>query len=97
MISQIGAIFQIGASIEILQNEKLILIMNVGPVELLIIQGSPFCNIDCRYCYLPDRLNKARVSAKTIQRAIKNLINDDLLGRKISIVWHAGEPFVHTN
>jgi len=30
-------------------------------LQLLVIQPTPFCNIDCRYCYLPDRSNKAIV------------------------------------
>ena len=27
-------------------------------VEMVIIQPTPFCNINCSYCYLPDRNNK---------------------------------------
>ena len=26
----------------------------VGPLELLVVQPTPFCNLDCSYCYLPD-------------------------------------------
>lgn len=66
--------------------------MLFGPTELLIIQGSPFCNIDCNYCYLPNRSTKSRIAINTIETAIKRLIADDLINQKISVVWHAGEP-----
>ncbi len=64
----------------------------LGPVELMVIQGSPFCNINCKYCYLPDRLNKKRISQETVRKTISHLINDELLGQELSFVWHAGEP-----
>jgi uncharacterized protein len=65
---------------------------NLGPVELMVIQGSPFCNINCKYCYLPDRLNKKRISKDTVFKIMERLIQDNLLGQEISFIWHAGEP-----
>ncbi|MCB9268416.1 MAG: radical SAM protein [Lewinellaceae bacterium] len=64
----------------------------IGPVELLILQGSPFCNINCKYCYLPDRMNKRRMARETVEKTIDQLIADQLFGTDVSIVWHAGEP-----
>jgi len=64
----------------------------VGPIELLIIQGSPFCNIDCKYCYLPDRLNAKRISIDTVIKAVQRLVDENLIKDKFSVVWHAGEP-----
>ena len=26
-----------------------------GPIGLLVIQSTSLCNLDCSYCYLPDR------------------------------------------
>ncbi|NND31854.1 MAG: GRRM system radical SAM/SPASM domain protein [Saprospiraceae bacterium] len=65
---------------------------NLGPVELMVIQGSPFCNINCKYCYLPDRLNKKKISKDTVFKIIERLVQDNLLGKEISFIWHAGEP-----
>ena len=28
-------------------------------IELLILQPTPFCNIDCKYCYLPFATTRA--------------------------------------
>ena len=62
--------------------------------RLLILQPTPFCNIDCDYCYLPDRQSTARMSLATAQRATARLREDGLLGETLTVVWHAGEPLV---
>lgn len=65
----------------------------VGPVELLIVQASPFCNIDCRYCYLPDRQNKSRMAFDTLAQLVRRLVDaPDLLSDVLPVSWHAGEP-----
>lgn len=60
--------------------------------RLLILQATPFCNIDCDYCYLPDRDSNSRMSPATIRRAATALRDDGLTGDELSVVWHAGEP-----
>ena len=60
--------------------------------RLLILQATPFCNIDCDYCYLPDRNSTARMSLATVRRAAQQLRDDGLLGESLTVVWHAGEP-----
>ena len=64
------------------------------PVEtrLLILQPTPFCNIDCDYCYLPHRSDRSRMSIETVQRAAERLRDDGLAGESLTVVWHAGEP-----
>ena len=63
-------------------------------VNLLILQATSFCNIDCRYCYLADRSVKGRMSAETLEAVISALLKENLLGDEITINWHAGEPLV---
>ena len=60
--------------------------------RLLILQPTPFCNIDCDYCYLPDRRSTARMSLATMRRAAERLLDDKLLAEQLTVVWHAGEP-----
>ncbi len=63
-------------------------------VRLLILQGTPFCNIDCRYCYLPQRSDKRRMRLGTLDTLVQRLLDEALLGRHLTINWHAGEPLV---
>jgi uncharacterized protein len=66
----------------------------IGPVRLLILQGTPFCNINCRYCYLPDRGNKGQMAIETVAATIDNLLASDLVEGPLLVNWHAGEPLV---
>ena len=59
---------------------------------MLIIQPSPFCNINCDYCYLPERTSQKRMSTSVLKQTIEKVFAAGLVGDKLSIVWHAGEP-----
>jgi uncharacterized protein len=70
-----------------------------GPVAprigLLVIQPTPFCNIDCSYCYLPDRQSKATVSTETLYNLFSQIFASGwIVDDSLSVVWHAGEPMV---
>jgi uncharacterized protein len=66
----------------------------LGPLDLLVIQPTPFCNLDCSYCYLPDRANKRRIAEATLERIFQRVTESDLVTRPYTVVWHAGEPLV---
>lgn len=61
-------------------------------IELLILQPTPFCNINCDYCYLPDRTNPKKMPGEVIDRTIELVLRSGLVKERVSIVWHAGEP-----
>jgi len=63
-------------------------------IQLLIVQPTPFCNIDCRYCYLPDRTSKAVVSDETLHNLFSQIFSAGWADGALSVVWHAGEPMV---
>lgn len=65
---------------------------SLSSVSLLIIQPTPFCNINCDYCYLPDRNSTKRIPIHILSRVIESIFADGLIGERLSIVWHAGEP-----
>lgn len=60
--------------------------------RLLILQPTPFCNIRCRYCYLPDRDDRSRMSVATVRRVAERMVEAGLVQRELVVVWHAGEP-----
>ncbi len=62
--------------------------------QLLILQPTPFCNLDCDYCYLPNRDSHARMPLDTVRKVAEQLKQDQLLSPMLSVVWHAGEPLV---
>lgn len=63
-------------------------------VELLVVQPTPFCNIDCRYCYLTDRNSKAVVAPQTLVNLFSQVFASGWVQDCLSVVWHAGEPMV---
>jgi len=65
-----------------------------GPLELLVIQPTPFCNINCSYCYLPDRQNTKRITLETLGRAFAWVFSSGLVREPFTLLWHAGEPLV---
>jgi len=63
-------------------------------IELLVIQPTPFCNIDCSYFYLPNRTMKAVVSSDTLGNLFSQLFASGWVQDSLPVVWHAGEPLV---
>lgn len=61
-------------------------------IELLILQGTPFCNIACRYCYLDDKDDRHVMSTELLETALQRVFESPFLGKSLSILWHAGEP-----
>ncbi len=61
-------------------------------IQLLIVQPTPFCNIDCDYCYLPNRTSTARLEPATWREVLRKVFASGLVGDELSVVWHAGEP-----
>lgn len=61
-------------------------------LKLAVIQPSPFCNINCDYCYLPSRTETHRMSEETLRPVVRGIFATDLTKESLTFVWHAGEP-----
>jgi uncharacterized protein len=61
-------------------------------LRLVVLQPSPFCNINCDYCYLPGRTLTHRMSPDTLRLAVERIFATDLVSDEVTFVWHAGEP-----
>ncbi|MCL4254789.1 MAG: radical SAM protein, partial [Anaerolineae bacterium] len=72
----------------------MILSDNDDKAHLVIIQPTPFCNIACRYCYLPtqERLMTKRMDEAVLTKIFEALYAENLMSDETEIVWHAGEP-----
>lgn len=58
----------------------------------VIIQPTQFCNIDCTYCYLPNRRSTKKIKDETVYRIFENLKTEELISDSTDIIWHASEP-----
>jgi len=60
--------------------------------HLVVIQATPFCNIDCKYCYLPTRSSTARIERETLKTILAQVFAHPHFAEPVHILWHAGEP-----
>jgi uncharacterized protein len=63
-------------------------------VRLLIVQPTPFCNINCSYCYLSSRSSRAIIDERTLDNLFAKLFAAGWVRRHVDLAWHAGEPTV---
>jgi uncharacterized protein len=67
---------------------------DVSLVRTVVLQPTPFCNINCRYCYLPQRSNTTVMPLATIIAAFEKIWASGWASPQMTIIWHAGEPLV---
>lgn len=60
--------------------------------SLVILQPTARCNLNCSYCYLPDRRDREVMSDEVLDAAVSFVFACDLSGGEIGFLWHAGEP-----
>src|SRR5579862_7910824 len=66
--------------------------MSNNQEQLIVLQPTPFCNIDCKYCYLPHRASTQRMPVEVMRRIYSEVFRCKQFGDPITFVWHAGEP-----
>jgi uncharacterized protein len=63
-------------------------------LETVVVQPTPFCNINCSYCYLPHRDVKAVMEQSTVSVLFEKVFASGWTGEGLTVIWHAGEPLV---
>ena len=63
-----------------------------GPIGLVVVQSTSLCNLDCSYCYLPDRQKKRVFDLNMLPLLMHRILESPFAGPEFSLVWHAGEP-----
>jgi uncharacterized protein len=63
-------------------------------LETVVVQPTPFCNINCSYCYLPHRDVKSVMEQSTVSVLFEKVFASGWTGEGLSVIWHAGEPLV---
>jgi uncharacterized protein len=67
---------------------------SVGPLELLVVQATPYCNLDCDYCYLPDRHDRRRLDPALLDPILDLVLSSPYVAEEFTLLWHAGEPLM---
>lgn len=63
-------------------------------ITIVVVQPTPFCNINCRYCYLPRRTDKTVMQQSTVRALFEQVFASGWASEELTIIWHAGEPLV---
>jgi uncharacterized protein len=63
-------------------------------IAVVVVQPTPFCNINCNYCYLPARNNKATMSPDILRTLFAKVFGSGWAEEQLTVIWHAGEPLV---
>jgi uncharacterized protein len=60
--------------------------------HLVIVQATALCNLNCSYCYLPDRQIKGNIGDDVLGAVADFVFACDLSAGRVDMLWHAGEP-----
>ena len=63
-------------------------------IGIVVLQPTPFCNINCSYCYLSERSDKTVMTEATLRAALGRVFASGWASDELSLIWHAGEPLV---
>ena len=63
-----------------------------GPLRLLVLQPTPYCNLDCDYCYRTTRDDRSRLSLEIFDAALERVLSSPYVDGPFTLLWHAGEP-----
>jgi len=68
--------------------------VGLSPVELVVLQGTSFCNLNCTYCDLsPDsRSTKSSMDSALLERFFGELFVSGRFAPELKVLWHSGEP-----
>jgi uncharacterized protein len=66
----------------------------LAPVELLVLQGTSFCSLNCTYCDLSavSRRQRRVMPPELIDRIFSELFAFGRLAPDVAVIWHLGEP-----
>jgi uncharacterized protein len=67
---------------------------SVPLLETLVVQPTPFCNINCSYCYLPQRDVTSVIQQSVVTTLFEKVFASGWTGEGLTVIWHAGEPLV---
>jgi uncharacterized protein len=61
-------------------------------IELVVVQPTSLCNLNCRYCYVPNRQDSFIMDFSTLELIISKVLESPIIEKRVEFLWHAGEP-----
>ncbi len=58
----------------------------------VVLQPTALCNLNCVYCYVPDRRDRSLMTAEVLEASADFLFGCHLPAGELEVHWHAGEP-----
>lgn len=68
----------------------------LAPIELVVVQGTSFCNLNCKYCYLSEetRRDRSSIPLPRISDYFRKILSSRYVKDRLIVNWHSGEPLV---
>jgi len=68
----------------------------LAPIEVIVVQGTPLCNLNCQYCYLSEatRRSNRRIGLPQLSRYFSKILSSHYVTDGFVVSWHSGEPLV---
>jgi uncharacterized protein len=68
----------------------------IEPIQMVVMQSTAGCNMNCDYCYLSEASRKSNRTfpIASIQDLFSNIFTSRHAGESIVVVWHSGEPLL---
>ena len=60
--------------------------------HVFMVKPTDFCNLDCTYCYSPNRRRRNVISDEALEGLIRRMLEDFPADHRFQIVWHGSEP-----
>lgn len=61
-------------------------------IQQVIVQPTSGCNLNCAYCYVPNRRDYSRMQDETVNAVTAKVLQSEFVRDEVEFVWHAGEP-----
>jgi uncharacterized protein len=68
----------------------------IEPVQMVVLQSTTGCNMNCDYCYLSEASRKSNQSfpPSSIADLFNNIFTSRFVRDRIVVCWHSGEPLL---
>lgn len=64
-------------------------------LKLIVVQPTSLCNLNCSYCYVPNRKDKTIMNYVVLENLIAKVFSSKFTDEEgVEFLWHAGEPLL---